>query len=188
MKEVQYFEDFIALLEGIGQAHIPPLRKEIERFICREVMSESTDSAFTKKMLLLAERYSLDVLKMVASGVLVDQIIAHSNPPGELVNISHELKRMASEINDSLPTDPTTPTEEILVGSVVEDLQSLTRRVRRVSLSHSPSSTTTSPSSTPPGGATPTDESALSPAPIVPTARPFEPAVTPSRFKRIELA
>ncbi|EYB99683.1 hypothetical protein Y032_0120g884 [Ancylostoma ceylanicum] len=148
---------------------------------------ESTDSAFTKKMLLLAERYSLDVLKMVASGVLVDQIIAHSNPPGELVNISHELKRMASEINDSLPPDPSTPTEEVLVGSVVEDLQSLTRRVRRVSLSHSPSSTTSSPSSTPPGGATPTDESALSPAPIVPTARPFEPAVTPSRFKRIEL-
>ncbi|KIH63060.1 hypothetical protein ANCDUO_06648 [Ancylostoma duodenale] len=187
MREVQYFEDFISLLEGIGQAHIPPLRKEIERFICREVMSESTDSAFTKKMLLLAERYSLDVLKMVASGVLVDQIIAHSNPPGELVNISHELKRMASEINDSLPPDPSTPTEEVLVGSVVEDLQSLTRRVRRVSLSHSPSSTTSSPSSTPPGGATPTDESALSPAPIVPTARPFEPAVTPSRFKRIEL-
>ncbi|EPB76395.1 hypothetical protein ANCCEY_04505 [Ancylostoma ceylanicum] len=39
MREVQFFEDFISLLEGIGQAHIPPLRKEIERFICREVMS-----------------------------------------------------------------------------------------------------------------------------------------------------
>ncbi|VDL75426.1 unnamed protein product [Nippostrongylus brasiliensis] len=101
MREVQCFEDFISLLEGIGQAHIPPLRKEIERFICREVMSETADSEFTKKMLLLAERYSLDVLKMVASGVVVDQIIAHSNPPGELVSISHELKRMASEIHDS---------------------------------------------------------------------------------------
>lgn len=67
---------------------------------------ESTDSAFTKKILLLAERYSLDVLKMVASGVLVDQIIAHSNPPGELVNISHELKRMASEINDRWVKQP----------------------------------------------------------------------------------
>ncbi|ETN73629.1 hypothetical protein NECAME_00716 [Necator americanus] len=188
MREVQYFEDFISLLEGIGQAHIPPLRKEIERFICREVMSESSELDFTKKMLLLAERYSLDVLKMVASGVLVDQIIAHSNPPGELVNISYELKRMASEINDSLPADPSTPTEEVLVGSVVEDLQSLTRRVRRVSLSHSPSSSTSSPSSSPPGGATPTDDSALSPAPTVPGARPFDPAVTPSRFKRIELA
>ncbi|KAK6053268.1 hypothetical protein COOONC_09227 [Cooperia oncophora] len=39
MREVQCFEDFISLLEGIGQAHIPPLRKEIERFICREVIS-----------------------------------------------------------------------------------------------------------------------------------------------------
>ncbi|VDM84040.1 unnamed protein product [Strongylus vulgaris] len=39
MREVHYFEDFIALLEGIGQAHIPPLRKEIERFICSNVMS-----------------------------------------------------------------------------------------------------------------------------------------------------
>ncbi|KAE9418235.1 hypothetical protein Angca_000769 [Angiostrongylus cantonensis] len=39
MKEVQYFEDFISLLEGIDQAHIPPLRKEMERFMCREVMS-----------------------------------------------------------------------------------------------------------------------------------------------------
>ncbi|XGW19731.1 hypothetical protein V3C99_003516 [Haemonchus contortus] len=187
MREVQCFEDFISLLEGIGQAHIPPLRKEIERFICREVISETADSDFTKKMLLLAERYGLDVLKMVASGVLVDQIIAHSNPPGELVSITHQLKRMASEIHDSLPTDPSTPAEETLVGSVVEDLQSLTRRVRRVSLSHSPSSTVSSPSCTPPGGATPTDESALSPAAVSPTVRPFDANVTPSRFKRIEL-
>ncbi|KAK5985739.1 hypothetical protein GCK32_013698, partial [Trichostrongylus colubriformis] len=44
MREVQCFEDFISLLEGIGQAHIPPLRKEIERFICREVISVSHDS------------------------------------------------------------------------------------------------------------------------------------------------
>ncbi|KAK6018832.1 hypothetical protein OSTOST_15553 [Ostertagia ostertagi] len=149
MREVQCFEDFISLLEGIGQAHIPPLRKGKSNDHCREVMSETADSDFTKKMLLLAERYSLDVLKMVASGVLVDQIIAHSNPPGELVSITHELKRMASEIQDSLPPDPSTPAEEMLVGSVVEDLQSLTRRVRRVSLSHSPSSTVSSPSCTP---------------------------------------
>ncbi|KJH51058.1 hypothetical protein DICVIV_02725 [Dictyocaulus viviparus] len=188
MKEVQCFEDFLSLLEGIGQAHIPPLRKEMERFMCREVMSEKADSDFTKKMLLLAERYSLDVLKMVINGVLVDQIIAHSNPPRELVSISYELKRMASEIHDSLPADPSTQTEEVLVDSVVEDLQSLTRRVRRVSLSHSPSSLTSSPSNSPPGGATPTSESALSPAPVASAIRPFESTVTPSRFKRIELA
>ncbi|KAJ1353462.1 hypothetical protein KIN20_010098 [Parelaphostrongylus tenuis] len=185
MREVHYFEDFISLLEGIDQAHIPPLRKEMERFMCREVMSEKADSDFTKKMLLLAERYSLDVLKMVVNGVLVDQIIAHSNPPGELVSISNELKRMASEIQDSLPTDPCTQADEVLVESVLEDLQSLTRRVRRVSLSHSPSSSTTSPSNSPPGGATPTDQAALSPAPV--TIRPFESPEAPSRFKRIEL-
>lgn len=187
MREMHCFEDFISLLEGIEHAHIPPLRKEIERFICREVMSETADLDFTKKMLLLAERYSLDVLKMVASGVVVDRVITHSNPPGELASISHELKRMASEIHESLTADQSAPGEEVLVGSLVEDLQSLTRRVRRVSLSYSPSSTTSSPSCTPPGGSTPTDESALSPAPVVAPVRPFDANVTPSRFKRIEL-
>lgn len=38
MKEVQFMDDFLEILEGIINAHIPPLRREIERFICSEVM------------------------------------------------------------------------------------------------------------------------------------------------------
>ena len=37
---------------------------------------------------------------MVAIGVLVDKIIGHTNPPAELVNISHDLKQYACEMKE----------------------------------------------------------------------------------------
>ncbi|CAI4230080.1 unnamed protein product [Auanema sp. JU1783] len=174
MKEVECLEDFVTLLEGVIEAHIPPLRRELERFICQEVL-ESTDSEFTKKMLLLSQKFSLDVLKMVATGALVDQIIAHSNPPAKLANITHDLKQFASEMDDQMGPEVS---GDVLVGSVVEDLQSLTRRVRRVSLSHSPS--VSSQGSSP--VATPSDVDSLSPA--VSDQRPFDQG----RFKKVEIA
>ncbi|CAI5437692.1 unnamed protein product [Caenorhabditis angaria] len=168
-REMHMFDDFINLLDGVTYAHIPALRKEVERFICREIIKENLDTSLAKKLLLIAEKYSLDVLKMVVNGLLVDQIIGNSNPPKELVNITHELEKFAQEIQES-------ENVQNLVGPVVTDLQELTRRVRRVSLSHSPSqsSHSSSPLATPTsGGASPS------------VAPPFDSPT--SRFKRVSL-
>ncbi|CAB3407222.1 unnamed protein product [Caenorhabditis bovis] len=168
-REMTFLDDVLTLLEGVTYAHIPALRKELERFICQEVIQESMDTSFAKKMLLIAEKYNLNVLKMVVNGLLVDQIIANSNPPKELVNITHELQQMAQEIHEH-------ENMETLVGTVVTDLQELTRRVRRVSLSHSPSQSSHSSSPL----ATPTNGGA---SPSVPP--PFDSPT--SRFKRVSL-
>ena len=44
LNEVKCFEDFISLMEGIISAHLPALKREAERFICREVMTVSVSS------------------------------------------------------------------------------------------------------------------------------------------------
>ncbi|CAD6184386.1 unnamed protein product [Caenorhabditis auriculariae] len=178
LKEVKYVEDFVSLLEGITCAHIPALLKELERFICQEVMQEPMDTNFAKKMLLIAEKYNLEVLKMVVNGLLVDQIIANSNPPKELVNIAHELEKFANEMVCSKENDG-------LVGVVVEDLQELTRRVRRVSLSHSPSQSSHNSLSSNSPLATPTKAQSSS----TDDHEPFEaaPVEGSSRFKRVSL-
>ncbi|CAJ0963872.1 unnamed protein product, partial [Mesorhabditis belari] len=182
MKEVNFYEDFVALLEGVIAAHLPALKREAEKFMCREVMTENADSMFIKRMLLLSERYRLDVLKMVATGVVADQIIAHQDPPQEFIQIKHELKSLASEISHCSSVDDDEDVDELLVGSVVEDLQSLTRRIRRVSLSHSPSQSSASSASS--ATATPTGVPSLSPG--VAEQRPFDSPST-GRFKRVEL-
>ncbi|CAJ0569462.1 unnamed protein product, partial [Mesorhabditis spiculigera] len=126
--------------------------------------------------------YNLDVLKMVAMGVLADQIIAQKSPPEEFVHMEHELRSLASEISHSSSVDDDVDVEELLVGSVVEDLQMLTKRIRRVSLSHSPSQSSASSASS--ATATPTGLPSLSPA--VNEQRPFDSPST-GRFKRVEL-
>lgn len=112
---MKYFDDFVTLVEGLTYAHLPALRKEVERFICQEVIQvlnpwfecrvykniqiqANMDPSFAKKLLLVSEKYNLEVLKMVINGFLVDQIIGNSNPPKELVNITHELQQMAHEM------------------------------------------------------------------------------------------
>ncbi|CAL2029531.1 hypothetical protein CAEBREN_24418 [Caenorhabditis brenneri] len=171
-REIKYFDDFVTLVEGLTYAHLPALRKEVERFICSEIreIQADMDPLFAKKLLLVSEKYNLEVLKMVINGFLVDQIIGNSDPPKELVNITHELQQMAHEIREN-------ENIENIVGTVVTDLQELTRRVRRVSLSHSPSQSSHSSSPL----ATPTNGSG---SPSVPA--PFDSPT--SRFKRVSLA
>uniref|UniRef100_A0A915E0A2 Uncharacterized protein n=1 Tax=Ditylenchus dipsaci TaxID=166011 RepID=A0A915E0A2_9BILA len=48
-KEAECFEDFVAMLDASSSVHFPALKRECERFICREVMLESADLAFVKK-------------------------------------------------------------------------------------------------------------------------------------------
>uniref|UniRef100_A0A1I7TKN9 GED domain-containing protein n=1 Tax=Caenorhabditis tropicalis TaxID=1561998 RepID=A0A1I7TKN9_9PELO len=172
LREIKYFDDFITLIEGLTYAHLPALRKEVERYICSEInqIQADLDPSFAKKLLLVSEKYNLEILKMVIHGYLVDRIIGNSNPPKELVNITHELQQMAHEIREN-------ENIENLVGTVVTDLQELTRRVRRVSLSHSPSQSSHSSSPL----ATPTNGSG---SPSVPA--PFDSPT--SRFKRVSLA
>ncbi|CAJ0573578.1 unnamed protein product, partial [Mesorhabditis spiculigera] len=150
LREVQGYDDFVTLLEGVIAVHLPELKKETERYICREVMKlqerpanaqfpapdalqeeeaverpESLDIErlqFIQLMLLLAKKYNLDVLKMVAMGVLADQIIAQKSPPEEFVHMEHELRSLASEISHSSSVDDDVDVEELLVGSVQDDV------------------------------------------------------------------
>uniref|UniRef100_A0A8R1Y9X8 Uncharacterized protein n=1 Tax=Pristionchus pacificus TaxID=54126 RepID=A0A8R1Y9X8_PRIPA len=192
---VHYFEDFVSLVEGVLEAKLPPLKRECERFICREIMAstlqETADSTFIKKMLLLSEKFSLDHLKMVTAGVLVDKMLCDSEKPMEdLGDMRDELKQIASEISTSCENLTDESAEDELVGAVVDDLQTLAQRMRRVSLSHSPSSNVGGSSSSSPSSSasvTPTNSAAHSPA-ALDSPRPFEPSSpSSSRFKRVEL-
>lgn len=141
LPKVEYFEDFIEVLDGIRANHITALYREAERFICREIIEYSYDETFAKKMLLLAEHYQLPVLKMMCSGILAERIVEHSNALSRIRTISEEMRQLAKQINFM---DDETSSEESdsdsLVESVVEELKTLTKRMRRVSMSRSGSS------------------------------------------------
>ncbi|GMT01020.1 hypothetical protein PENTCL1PPCAC_23194 [Pristionchus entomophagus] len=195
LQGVHYFEDFVSLVEGVLEAKLPPLKRECERFICREIMAstsfqETADSTFIKKMLLLSEKFNLDHLKMVTAGVLVDKMLCDSEKPMEdLGDMRDELKQIASEISTSCENLTDDAAEDDLVESVVDDLQTLAQRMRRVSLSHSPSIVGGSSSSSPGSSTsvTPTNSAAHSPA-ALDSPRPFSPSSpSSSRFKRVEL-
>ncbi|KAF7634164.1 hypothetical protein Mgra_00006462 [Meloidogyne graminicola] len=69
------FEDFLEALDASMHVQFPALRRECERYICAEVIAESTDLSLAKKMLILAARFNLPVLKMVSFGVIVDRLL-----------------------------------------------------------------------------------------------------------------
>uniref|UniRef100_A0A914YJP6 Uncharacterized protein n=1 Tax=Panagrolaimus superbus TaxID=310955 RepID=A0A914YJP6_9BILA len=103
-------------------------------------------------MLLLAERFNLPVLKMVSSGALVDKLISSSNQPNE--NAMHkEFLQIAEKITTTEEEDAddeastTSDNVECLVHNVVNELQSLAKHIRRVSLSASCGSLNNSPGS-----------------------------------------
>ncbi|KAI3415516.1 hypothetical protein GPALN_005122 [Globodera pallida] len=81
VREAECFEDFLEALDASRHVQFPALRRECERFICTEVMAESADLTFVKKMLLLAERFNLSVLKMVSFGVIVDRLLLQEAAP-----------------------------------------------------------------------------------------------------------
>jgi hypothetical protein len=152
MAETVCFEDFVEILEASITTNFPELLRECERFICREVMVDSVQEEFVKKMLLLAERFNLPVLKMVSSGALVDKLISSSNQPTE--NAMHkEFLQIAEKITTTEEEDAddessvTSDNVECLVHNVVNELQSLAKHIRRVSLSASCGSLNNSPGS-----------------------------------------
>lgn len=142
MADVYYFEDFIDVIEGTRSHCIPALTREAERFVCSQIIKSANDPTFIKKMLLLAEHYQLPVLKMMCSGFLADRIIEHADQPKRIDTITEEMKELAKQINF---TDDTQTGDEgdsdSLVESVVEELKMLTKRIRRVSISRSCSTT-----------------------------------------------
>uniref|UniRef100_A0A1I8B754 BTB domain-containing protein n=1 Tax=Meloidogyne hapla TaxID=6305 RepID=A0A1I8B754_MELHA len=73
--EAECFEDFLEALDASMHVQFPALRRECERYICAEVIAESTDLSLAKKMLVLAARFNLTVLKMVSFGVIVDRLL-----------------------------------------------------------------------------------------------------------------
>ncbi|PAV90439.1 hypothetical protein WR25_14594 isoform E [Diploscapter pachys] len=136
LQGLENVEDISGLVEGITFSHIPSLRKELEKLLCAEVMSENANNEFTRRMLILADSYSMEMLKMVAKGVLVDQIIANSNPPKEFVKITQSLEQLATELDK----EGDGYSSNVSVDVIVEELQEMTKRVRRVSLSTTQSS------------------------------------------------
>uniref|UniRef100_A0A7E4ZZR7 BTB domain-containing protein n=1 Tax=Panagrellus redivivus TaxID=6233 RepID=A0A7E4ZZR7_PANRE len=139
MAETACFEDFVEILEAAASVHFPALKREVERFMCREAIVESADLGFIKKMLLLSERFQLPVLKMVSAGALVDKLISSNSTPTETrTNMREELLQIAEQITTTDDDDSSgDENAETLVHSVVDQLESLAKHIRRVSLSAS---------------------------------------------------
>uniref|UniRef100_A0A914MWT0 BTB domain-containing protein n=1 Tax=Meloidogyne incognita TaxID=6306 RepID=A0A914MWT0_MELIC len=97
--EAECFEDFLEALDASMHVQFPALRRECERYICAEVIAESTDLSLAKKMLVLAARFNLPVLKMVSFGVIVDRLLLlqdgntqnNNSNSNSLTNISDEI-------------------------------------------------------------------------------------------------
>ncbi|KAH7728438.1 putative polysaccharide biosynthesis protein [Aphelenchoides avenae] len=131
------FEDYLEILQWLGHDY-RYLKAACERFICREVLMESADTAFVKKMLLLAERYSLSVLKMVSFGVLVDRLTSPLKRRESIPEIRSDLLQMAEHVTSSIANDDAvagnSEESEILVGAVVAQLEQLVKHIRKVSM------------------------------------------------------
>lgn len=61
-------------------------------FQCRK------DTGTVKKMLLLAERYQMPVLKMMCAGILADHIIEYTDSARRFDVITKEMKLIAKQI------------------------------------------------------------------------------------------
>ena len=107
---------------------------------------ESADLDFVKKMLLLAERFQLPVLKMVSAGALVDKLIRADD---DTSTMRQELLQIAEQItatDESDADDDSSGDEKSeLVHSVVDQLESLAKHIRKVSLSASCGNLSNSP-------------------------------------------
>ncbi|CAD5206458.1 unnamed protein product [Bursaphelenchus okinawaensis] len=132
LEETESFEDYVDILVAANILHFPALKKECERFICQEVMLESADLSFVKKMLILAERYDLKILKMVAFGAVVDKVTNHDN----VDVIRTELLHYAEQIHRGKDEDlnPKEEENEEFVESVVEQLEVLAKHIKKVSM------------------------------------------------------
>uniref|UniRef100_A0A1I7ZLC7 BTB domain-containing protein n=1 Tax=Steinernema glaseri TaxID=37863 RepID=A0A1I7ZLC7_9BILA len=130
--------ELVRALEGVIDYHIPPLKREIERFICNNMLVENekgTGLQYVQQALLLATRYDLAVVKMMASGIILDRI----NIEDDVSYIREELSQVAIQLPfralPSMSDDDESSADEMLVGSVVDQLQLLSKRMRRVSIS-----------------------------------------------------
>uniref|UniRef100_A0A915AAT5 MATH domain-containing protein n=2 Tax=Parascaris univalens TaxID=6257 RepID=A0A915AAT5_PARUN len=148
---IEYFEDFIEVIDASRSHCIAPLTREIERYICRTIIKSTKDLTFIKKMLLVAEHNELPVLKMMCSGIIADSIVDESAKDHAQMNaISREMRQIAQQI---ALTESESATEEvdndILVNNIMAELKSLTRSMRRVSISKSTKSSNSSRSTSP---------------------------------------
>lgn len=142
MPSVECLEDFIEVIEGSRNHHLPAITREAERLICRELIACSGEPNFAKKMLLLAQHYQLPVLKMMCIGILADRIVEHSDDFRRIDTIGDEMRQIVRQItftDDHYYGDETD--NDSLVDTVVEELKTLTRRIRKVSISRSCSTT-----------------------------------------------
>ncbi|KAK0426437.1 hypothetical protein QR680_009710 [Steinernema hermaphroditum] len=138
MPKMDYIEELVRALEGVIDYHIPPLKREIERFICNNMLVESSKGGglqYVQQALLLATRYDLAVVKMMASGIILDTFNIEDN----VSYIREELSQVAVQLPfrpfPLMSDDDESSADEMLVGSVVDQLQLLSRRMRRVSIS-----------------------------------------------------
>ncbi|MFH4979483.1 hypothetical protein AB6A40_006192 [Gnathostoma spinigerum] len=147
--EMECYEDFVDMIVGARRHHIPALIREAERYICREIIKSSGALTFVKKMMLLASRFQLPVVRMMCGGILADRLIEESGSNTTIASISTEMKKLVREINIGDDDSNTEDNEsgDSLVASIVNELKILTKRMRRVSMSRS-SSTSSGKSST----------------------------------------
>lgn len=143
MHSVEGFNDFVRVIEGLRFHNITDLLREAERFICRKLISCRKDTGTVKKMLLLAERYQMPVLKMMCAGIIADHIIEYTDSARRFDVITKEMKLIAKQIDLDDVFSDANKNNDLLVESVVEELKLLAKRIRRVSVSRSSSTTST---------------------------------------------
>ncbi|KHN88889.1 hypothetical protein Tcan_02615 [Toxocara canis] len=137
LPSVEYLEDFIEVIDASRSHNIAALTREIERYICRTIIKSTRDLTFVKKMLLIAEHNELPVLKMMCAGIIADSIVEESSQePAQMSAISQEMRQIAQEIAFTEPENAAEVGDsDNLVNSVVQELKSLARSMRRVSIS-----------------------------------------------------
>ncbi|VDK62498.1 unnamed protein product [Anisakis simplex] len=162
LPDIEYFEDIMEVIGASRSHNISPLTREIERYICRTITKSNEDLTFVKKMLLIAEANELPVLKMMCSGIIADSIVdecggvgIHDEPAttAQINAISQEMREIAQQISFIEPESAAAEDEDndMLVNTLVQELKSLARSMRRVSVSKSIKSSNSSRSTSPCG-------------------------------------
>jgi len=129
LPKICFYDEFGDIFEGLTLHHLVSVKSECQRYICHAVQADP-EPRFVQEMLLLAERFQLPVLKMVAAGALADHLMQPSAEV-KMDAIRDDLRTIARQ--NRIDEDEGGEDAD-LVNVIVDELQKLTFRMRRVSV------------------------------------------------------
>uniref|UniRef100_A0AC35UCJ0 BTB domain-containing protein n=1 Tax=Rhabditophanes sp. KR3021 TaxID=114890 RepID=A0AC35UCJ0_9BILA len=139
------FEDYTDLLENCIYIRFVSIIRECERYMCNDAMMFSCDNDVIIRLLVLSQRFDLPILKMVCLGIYVDTILEGNktidkdgDATEKLKGIKDDIKQIANQINFISEDEESSGEEddsETIAGAVISQLQTLSLRVQKVSMS-----------------------------------------------------